>query len=249
MNTLSDPVGSLGSSFRVWRKAAARAGPDTMKEGNVLQFHCKATLKVHPFYSATARMARAMKIQNPIAVAFLLLVAITSGTMAVQASNEAVTNGGFETGNLAGWAVVGSAVVVHYISHSGKFSLQLGSRGNTGQASQEVTLPAGSSGTLSFWYMGEPGDYGTTALIATLLGPNATIIVQWNGKIDFKWHQVTFNIDSQHSGQPLTLRFYGHTDLIYDSYEICSNHSMRCFTRVYTYPVYVFIDQVSVTYS
>jgi len=194
-------------------------------------------------------MLWAMRIQSSIIVVFLLFVMITSETVLTHASNDAVTNGDFETGSLSGWAVVGSVVVVHYISHSGKFSLQLGSRSNTGQVSQELSLPAGSPGTLSFWYMGEPGDYGTTTLIATLLGPNATILAQWNGKIDFRWHQVTFNVDSQHSGQLLTLGFYGHTDLIYDSYEICSSNSMRCFTRVYTYPVYVFIDQVSVTYS
>jgi hypothetical protein len=190
-----------------------------------------------------------MKPGSSLATALLLLT-ITSGTVAVQASNEAVTNGGFESGNMDGWTVVGSAEAVHYISHSGKFSLQLGSRAaNSGQVSQDFIIPAGTSSTLSFWYLGEPGDYGTTSLVATLLGPNATILAQWNGRIDYRWHQVTFKIDSQYSDRTLTLRFFGHSDLIYDGFEVCSNDSTRCFVKVFTTQVYVFLDDVSVTYS
>jgi hypothetical protein len=191
-----------------------------------------------------------MKPGSSIAAALLLLVTITSGTVVVQASNEAVTNGGFETGNMYGWTVVGSAEAVHYISHSGKFSLQLGSRAvNSGQVSQDFTIPAGSSGTLSFWYLGELGDHRAISLVATLLGPNATIIAQWNGKIDYRWHQITFNIDSQYSDRTLTLRVFGHSDVIHDGFEVCSNGPTRCFFRVFATPVYVFLDDVSVTYS
>lgn len=218
--------------------------------GNMLKCSmAKPTLKVHPFYPATERMYSPMRIRNSIVASLLLLMTITFGNAAVQASNEVLTNGGFETSNLSGWTALGSAAAVHYISHSGRFSLQLGSKADAGQVSQGFTLPTGSSGTLSFWYLGVPGDFGTTSLIVTLLGPNATILAQWHGKIDYRWHQIIFPITGQYSNQPLTLTFFGHSDVIYDSNEVCSANGMRCIYKVYSYSVYVFVDDVSVTYS
>jgi hypothetical protein len=190
-----------------------------------------------------------MRIRNLIIASLLLVMTITLGIAAVQASNEALTNGAFETGNLSGWTALGSATTVHYISHSGRFSLQLGSKAGAGQVSQSFTLPTGTSGTLSFWYLGVPGDLGTTSLIVTLLGPNSAILAQWIGKIDYRWHQVTFTINSQYSNQPLTLTFFGHSDVIHDSNQICSANGRRCIIKVYSYSVYVFVDDVSVTCS
>jgi hypothetical protein len=193
-----------------------------------------------------------MKLQKPLLMVIVLALTISTGLTVTQASNDLISNGGFEQGNLNGWSVIGYPSAIHYRSHSGKYSVQLGSKHGTGQISQDFTIPLWASARLSFWYFGGPGDYGTGALVVSLTASNGAVINRWDGKIDFRWHQVNYDIPSQYSGQTLTIRFYGQPDFVYDYSYLCFS-SLTCkrphIVKTYLIPAFVFVDDVSVTYS
>lgn len=190
-----------------------------------------------------------MSFRNLIPAMLLLGIAISIGVVQAQSSNELIVNRGFENGNVFGWTVVGDVYAARF-SHSGIFSLRLGSRIHTGQVSQSFNVPSGKAPTLSFWYLGVPGDSDTEQLIVTLLDQNGGIISQWNGAIDYRWHQVTYNIDSKYSRSTITLRIFGKPDLAHDVIDvICPPLPFPCRHRVITYPVFAYVDDVSVGYS
>jgi hypothetical protein len=190
-----------------------------------------------------------MSLRNLVLAVLLLGIVMSVGAVHAQSSNDLVVNGGFENGNPFGWTVVGDVHVVRF-SHSGTFSLRLGSRIHTGQVSQSFNVPTGVMATLSFWYLGVPGDSDTEQLIVTLLDQSGGIISQWNGAIDYRWHQITYNIDLKYSGSTLTLRIFGKPDLAHDVIDwICPPPPFPCRHRVITYPVFAYIDDVSVSYS
>jgi serine protease len=177
---------------------------------------------------------------------------------------ELIVNGGFQTGDTFGWTVVGPVRVISGFAYSGTHSIQFGSKSGggyyyggyystakvySGQISQSFSIPAGVTPTLKFWYFGEVGDEGTSALVVTLLDQSGAVISQWNGLIDYKWHQVAYNIDSKYAGSTVTLRFLGTPDLSYDTETWCPINGFPCRTRVYTYGVYVYVNEVSVSYG
>ena len=68
-------------------------------------------------------------------------------------SQNAVINGGFETGAFSPWATGGASTAIVTTSHTGSFAARLGSTSATNgdsTMSQTVTVPTGA--TLSFWY-------------------------------------------------------------------------------------------------
>jgi hypothetical protein len=70
---------------------------------------------------------------------------------------EAVSNGGFESGTLAGWSCAGNlGRVVTSPVHSGRYALAADAGlGRTAQCSQEVPVQPGKRYTLSAWVSGE----------------------------------------------------------------------------------------------
>ncbi len=203
-----------------------------------------------------------MELRNWVLAVFL--IAVTTIPAVAQASTELIVNGGFESGNPYGWTVVGNVKAARALSHSGSYSLGFGSINRAylywydrnldlairvGQISQSLKLPAGKSGVLSFWYMGIQGDSGTTNLRVSLIAQNGTVISQWDGKMDYRWHQVTYEIAGQYSNQPLTFRFSGTPSVSYEYSERFCHGRTYCPGRVIIYPVYVYVDDVSVTYT
>lgn len=192
-----------------------------------------------------------MRLYSPILAALLLAITISTGTAVTYASNELIINGDFESGQLTGWTVLGTPVAMRY-SHQGIFSARLGSRSGTAQISQSFKIPSGRTGKLSFWYVGETGDYDSPVLIVSLFGPNGAIISQWVGKIDYDWHQITYDIAAQYSKTTLTVRFYGEPGFSYVNLDdtFCSISMKVCGrSRVIIYPTFVYVDDVSVTYT
>ena len=203
-----------------------------------------------------------MNIQNFIVAAIFLALSISTAPI-TQASNQVIVNGGFEDGTASGWTAIGDVKAVRW-AHSGFFGLRFGSIFRTypyytyglsqssraGQISQSFRIPSGKAGTLSFWYLGIQGDYGETSLRASLIAQNGTAIIQWDAKIDYRWHQVTYEIGSRYSDQTLTLRFSGTPSISYD-YDGGKDCRLGrpCPGRVIRYIVYVYLDDISVTYT
>lgn len=188
-----------------------------------------------------------MRLRTLFLALFILAVAMTFGSVQTQAVNELISNGGFENGNTSGWTILGGVFVARF-SRSGTFALRLGFARHSGQVSQSFNVPVGVAPTLSFSYRGEAGDDDKGALIATLLDQNGAIIAQWNGIIDYRWHQVTYQIDSKYAGSTLTLTFFGRPDLAHEFIYYCRPPPFPCRHRVITYAVYSYIDDVSVSY-
>jgi hypothetical protein len=186
-----------------------------------------------------------MHTAKPILVAVFLAIMISSIFAGTTASSELIVNGGFETGTVVGWTIIDNVMVVRN-PRSGHFMLRLGARSGPGQVTQSFTLPSGTSGTVSFWYNAQPGDYKTVAFVATLLDQNGAIIMQWIGTTDYSWHQVTYNVEPKYSGSQLTLRFYGRLGFTYEPTDrVCVPQRIFCVRLI---PAFVSLDDVSVTY-
>jgi len=133
-----------------------------------------------------------------------------STSLTVTVTLKGIVNGGFESGDLTGWAQTGVAANIP-LPHSGTFAGQVGSSSAsaTSTLSQTFTVPT-SGGKLIFWYRTFCSDKvkndwftvtlhdGVTGAVSTLQSP---VCAKAGG-----WTKVTANVSS-HAGHFVTVTF------------------------------------------
>jgi hypothetical protein len=128
-----------------------------------------------------------------------------------------VVNGGFETGNLNGWAASGAFTpVMSTTPHTGSYSARLGStspvNGNS-TLTQTVAVPSGSS-RLTFWYQPHCTDTITydqiQAQIRNTSGATLATVLNVCSNSG-TWTSVSFDT-SAYAGQNIVLWFNDHDD-------------------------------------
>jgi len=120
-----------------------------------------------------------------------------------------VSNGGFETGDFAGWNLNATSTQVGKLSglvHGGHYGAELGQPGTLGDLSQILPTTAGHIYLLSLWIDNPKSPYGAT--------PNE-FLVQWEGATIYevvdlpfsKWTNLKFYVTATNSGSLLQFGF------------------------------------------
>ena len=122
----------------------------------------------------------------------LVQTALIGWTISSVGGGSVIVNGDFETGDLTGWTVTGTASNTGTTPHGGLHAAQVGSQTSTGPSAiaQTFNVPAGG-GPLTFWYEGVCNDTvkyawasatlvdNTSATSAALLANSCTKTGQW----------------------------------------------------------------------
>ena len=113
-----------------------------------------------------------------------MVLSLALGLAVVPARANLVSNGGFETGSLSPWSLVGSGggVAIDSASaHSGSYdaAFSLTSGGTTASLTQSIATTAGQSYSLSFWLFDQAAVPGNDTMTVTFGG--FTDAVLWSG--------------------------------------------------------------------
>lgn len=141
------------------------------------------------------------------------------GTVPAPAGTGALTNGGFERGNLSGWSASGvMTAVTKDHPHSGGYAALLGDPDDPHKGDSTIRqrfVAAGTQRRLSFWYAascldreGPKYDWATASLRDDTTGGSRTVLPK-TCTYDDMWRQVTAPIVGGHT---YTLTLTGHDD-------------------------------------
>src|SRR5438477_4970380 len=156
--------------------------------------------------------SRGQVVLVAVAAATTALGAILAVMPGASAATNAITNPGFETGNLSGWTCDASDSVVTGHAHSGTFALQGAAGGDTAQCAQTLILVANTAYTLTasvqgaYVFLGVSGgvsaqtwtsttSYQTLSLnFTTASATSVTVFVHgWYGQGTYFADDVTLN--------------------------------------------------------
>ncbi|HWE56555.1 MAG TPA: hypothetical protein VG435_13660 [Acidimicrobiales bacterium] len=139
-------------------------------------------------------------------------------------TTNAVTNGGFEAGNLSGWSHTGTTGVVTNPVHSGTYAAEAGTTARTNGTSsvaQTFTAATGNS-QLTFWYDNVCGsnvrsDWATATLTDNTTSRSTTALAKTCSS-NSGWRQVTVAVTAGHS-YTLTLANYDSRNTAYTAFD------------------------------
>ena len=149
-----------------------------------------------------------------------LTIAMLIGVAFNSSAQEIMVDGGFESGTLASWTILGvtPTPVISTTPHSGTYSTYIGTAAGAeplgdGSLYQTITVPA-AGGTLSYWYLPNSTD-GITfdwqdAYITNTSGTILATIMHVCSNAGV-WTNVTYNM-AAFAGQTVRVEFLVHQD-------------------------------------
>lgn len=163
------------------------------------------------------RTGRRILITGLLLAVMLGTASFAAGSGAAHACSEMLQDGSFA--NASGWqsqSKGGYALISDYLSRSGAQAAHLGGTNDAqDQLKTVVTLPQGSSATLSFWWQihseeSAEGADGLNLFVESAQGLSSLITLSDRNATSL-WKQSTVDL-SAFSGQTITLTFSAQTD-------------------------------------
>jgi hypothetical protein len=176
---------NLGNSSLIWGVLNAPSWLNASPSGGTLAVGGSTTMTVSLSAAAaglgTGVYAANLAVTNPAGLAASLPFTINVG-------QSSVNNGGFESGNFAGWSLNASSkydfvTTSSGLVHSGSYGAALGQTGSLGYLNQTLATSPGQNYLLSLWLDNPDNPAGAT--------PNQ-FLVQWNGTTLFNRTNLPF---------------------------------------------------------